>query len=149
LTDLKIATSFAGWRLSAELLLAVLQDGTYRKHVESLRHRLAAAMSRAGARLRDVGLTPWLEPRAGLFLWCELPNSLDAADIARRAIAENIVLAPGNVFSPARTAGRFLRFNVAQCDRSYESPSHGGRHPQSAFFACPVPGLLPSRWHIA
>ena len=47
LTDLKIATSFAGWRLSAELLLAVLQDGTYRKHVESLRHRLAAAMSRA------------------------------------------------------------------------------------------------------
>jgi len=45
LTDLKIATSFAGWRLPAELLLAVLQDGTYRKHVESLRHRLAAAMS--------------------------------------------------------------------------------------------------------
>jgi hypothetical protein len=22
---------------------------------------------------------------------------------------------PGNVFSPAQTAGRFLRFNVAQC----------------------------------
>jgi len=96
-----------------------------------------------------VGLTPWLEPRAGLFLWCELPNNLDAADIAQRAMAENIVLAPGNVFSPAQTAGRFLRFNVAQCDRSYEGPSHGGHHPQSAFFACPVPGLLPSRWHIA
>jgi DNA-binding transcriptional MocR family regulator len=30
-------------------------------------------------------------------------------------MAENVVLAPGNVFSPAQTAGRFLRFNVAQC----------------------------------
>ena len=115
LTDLKIATSFAGGRLSAELLLAVLQDGTYRKHVESLRPRLASAMSQAGARLHDVGLTPWVEPRAGLFLWCELPEGMDAADVARQAMAENIVLAPGNVFSPAQTAGRFLRFNVAQC----------------------------------
>ena len=44
LTDLKIATSFAGGGLPAELL-AVLLDGTYRKHVESLRPRLAAAMS--------------------------------------------------------------------------------------------------------
>jgi DNA-binding transcriptional MocR family regulator len=114
LTDLKIATSFAGGRLSAEIVLAVLQDGTYRKHVESLRHKLASAMSHAGARLRGVGLTPWVEPRAGMFLWCELPVGLDAADIARQALAANIVLAPGNVFSPAQTAGRFLRFNVSQ-----------------------------------
>jgi len=114
LTDLKIATSFAGGRLSAEIVLAVLQDGTYRKHVESLRHKLASAMSHAGVRLRGVGLTPWVEPRAGMFLWCELPVGLDAADIARQALAANIVLAPGNVFSPAQTAGRFLRFNVSQ-----------------------------------
>lgn len=115
LTDLKIATSFAGGRLSAEMLLAVLRDGTYRKHVESLRDKLAGAMSQAGARLRGVGLTPWVEPRAGMFLWCELPDGLDAVHIARQALAANIVLAPGNVFSPAQTAGRFLRFNVAQC----------------------------------
>ena len=83
--------------------------------MESLRPRLAAAMSQTGARLRDVGLTPWVEPRAGLFLWRELPDGMDAAHIARRAMAEKIVLAPGNVFSPAQTAGRFLRFNVAQC----------------------------------
>jgi hypothetical protein len=25
------------------------------------------------------------------------------------------VLAPGNIFSVSRTAGRYLRFNVAQC----------------------------------
>jgi len=50
-----------------------------------------------------------------MFLWCELPDGVDSADIARRAMAENIVLAPGNAFSPAQAAVRFLRFNVAQC----------------------------------
>ena len=66
-------------------------------------------------RLREAGLKPWVVPRAGMYLWCELPEGLDAGEIARAALAENIVLAPGNVFSPARTAGRFLRFNVTQC----------------------------------
>ena len=40
LTDLKIATSFGGGRLSAELVLNVLSDGGYRKHLEILRGRL-------------------------------------------------------------------------------------------------------------
>jgi DNA-binding transcriptional MocR family regulator len=31
------------------------------------------------------------------------------------ALADNILLAPGNVFSPSQAAGSFLRFNVAQC----------------------------------
>ena len=34
--------------------------------------------------------------------------------VARRALAEGVVLAPGNVFSANQAAGRFLRFNVAQ-----------------------------------
>ena len=115
LTDLKIACAFSGGRLSAELLLAVLKDGAYRGHVERLRAKLAGAVSEVGMRLREAGLKPWVVPRAGMYLWCELPEGLDAAEIARAALTENIVLAPGNVFSPARMAGRFLRFNVTQC----------------------------------
>jgi DNA-binding transcriptional MocR family regulator len=30
-------------------------------------------------------------------------------------MAEGVVLAPGNVFSITQTAGRYVRFNVAQC----------------------------------
>ena len=56
----------------------------------------------------------WIEQCGGMFLWCQLPDGLDAADVARRALADNIVLAPGNVFSVSQTATRFLRFNVAQ-----------------------------------
>lgn len=114
LTDLKIATSFSNSRLASELLLSVLQDGGYRKHVEGLRTRLAGAMSQAAAQLKAIGITPWVMPRAGMYLWCELPAGQDAASLARQALDESIVLAPGNVFSPGQNAERFLRFNVAQ-----------------------------------
>ncbi|WP_332695050.1 aminotransferase-like domain-containing protein [Bosea sp. (in: a-proteobacteria)] len=115
LIDLKIATSFGAGRLSAELVLGILRDGSYRKHVEGLRERLARAMAETQARLAALGITPWLEPRGGMFLWCRLPEPLDAASIARRVLADGIVLAPGNAFSLSQSAGQFLRFNVAQC----------------------------------
>ncbi|MGO7557671.1 PLP-dependent aminotransferase family protein, partial [Rhizobium johnstonii] len=63
LTALKIATSFGGGRLTAELVLNVLSDGSYRKHMETLRHRLSRAMSEVSARLKKRGITPWLEPQ--------------------------------------------------------------------------------------
>jgi len=114
LIDLKIATSFGGGRLAAELVLTLLQDGSYRRHVESLRARLSRAMTEVRARLETIGITPWLQEPTGMFLWCRLPEGIDATDVARRALAADVVLAPGNAFSVSQTASRFLRFNVAQ-----------------------------------
>lgn len=114
LVDLKLATSFGGGAFSAELVLAVLKNGTYRRHTNGLRSRLADAMGTVSANLKTVGLTPWLEPNAGMFLWCQLPDGLDAANVARAALADGLVLAPGNAFSLTQAASGFLRFNVAQ-----------------------------------
>ena len=114
LTDLKIATSFGGGQLSSELVLSILKDGTYRKHLDGLRGRLARAMGETAGRLKGLGITPWIEPRGGMFLWCQLPEGLDSANISQKALAENVMLAPGNVFSSSLSAGRFLRFNVAR-----------------------------------
>ncbi|TPM23784.1 PLP-dependent aminotransferase family protein [Mesorhizobium sp. B2-3-6] len=116
LADLKIATTFGGGRLAAELVLTLLRDGSYRKHMDLLRARLSRAMIETGARLKAIGITPWIEQPAGLFLWCSLPDAVDAAEVARRALAANVVLAPGNAFSLSQSASRFLRFNVAQCE---------------------------------
>lgn len=116
LTDLKIATTFGGPGLAAELVFTMLKDGSYRKHMEALRQRLARAMVETAARLGDIGITPWIVPQAGMFLWCRLPEGVDAADVAQRALLREIVLAPGNVFSHAGTASSFLRFNVSQCE---------------------------------
>src|SRR3954464_5788743 len=114
LVDLKVATSFGGGRLAAELVLHVLRDGSYRKHTEGLRERLSRAMTEFSIRLKVVGIDPGLEPEAGMFLWCRLPDGIDVAEIAREALEANIVLAPGNAFGLSQSAHAFLRFNVAQ-----------------------------------
>jgi len=113
LTDLKLATTFVNDDLAAQLVHRMLIDGTYRKHVDNLRRRLAAARDRVARELEGVGLRPLIEGEAGLFLWAELPDGVDAVEVSRFAASEGIVMAPGNVFSPSQSAGRYLRFNVA------------------------------------
>jgi DNA-binding transcriptional MocR family regulator len=71
-------------------------------------------MSDTIRRLGALGISPWLEPSAGMFVWCRLPDGADASAIARYALAQGIVLAPGTAFSLSRSASSFLRFNVAQ-----------------------------------
>lgn len=116
LVDLQVATSFGGPSpVAAELIAAVLSAGGYRKHMEELRRRLARARREVAARLAPVGVIPWLAPRGGFYLWCRLPEGCDSAGVARRALAGNVVLAPGDVFSVSRSAAGFMRFNVAQC----------------------------------
>lgn len=116
LADLKLATSFGSGRIAAELVLALLKDGSYRRHLDRLRGRLSQAMENTIAKLKPLGIEPWLTPKAGLFLWCKLPEGIDAASVARRALAENVVLAPGNAFSLSQSASGFLRFNAAQSE---------------------------------
>jgi len=114
LVDLKLATSFGNSPFSAEMLYELLRKGSYRRHLDSLRGRLADAMGETLQRLRALDIRPWLEPRGGVFIWASLPGGLDAAEVSRAALADNLVLAPGNVFSLSQSATGFLRFNVAQ-----------------------------------
>jgi DNA-binding transcriptional MocR family regulator len=114
LADLKLATGFASSEVSARLVHALLTDGSYRRHVDGLRARLAAAMATTARRLASAGLALWTEPRGGMFLWAMLPEGSDSAAVSRAALAEGVVLAPGDVFSVSRSAVRFLRFNAAQ-----------------------------------
>ncbi|WP_228284575.1 MULTISPECIES: PLP-dependent aminotransferase family protein [unclassified Psychrobacter] len=115
LLDLKMATGFGGAHLAAHVVMHALMDTGYRKHMSMLHTRLARARTYALAQLAKLGITPWLVPNAGLFLWCQLPDGVDAAKLARDCMAKGVVLAPGNVFSQSTDAHRFMRFNVAQC----------------------------------
>jgi DNA-binding transcriptional MocR family regulator len=115
LVDLQIAISFGGASPAVgELIANVLSGGGYRKHMDEVRLRLVRARREIAGRLEDLGIEIWLMPRGGFYLWCRLPEGLKAADVARAALVEDIVLAPGNVFSVSETASEFLRFNVAQ-----------------------------------
>jgi DNA-binding transcriptional MocR family regulator len=115
LVDIQVATNFGGPSpVAAELVFGTLSDGSYRKHLDALRLRLSKARREAEAKLATLGIRPWIMPRGGFYLWCRLPDGLDAAEVTRAALAENMVLAPGNVFSLSQSASDFMRFNVAQ-----------------------------------
>ncbi len=115
LVDLQVATCFGGASpVATELLAGVLAGGGYRKHLTDIHQRLAAARKRVADKLAPLGIVPWVAPRGGFYLWCRFPEGVDTGDIAQRCIGDNIILAPGNVFSPSQSARAFMRFNVAQ-----------------------------------
>jgi DNA-binding transcriptional MocR family regulator len=115
LADLQVATNFGGPSpVAAELVLGTLSDGSYRKHLSGLRGRLAKRRREIVGQLEGLGVRPWTLPRGGFFLWCRLPDGRDAAEIAKAALRERVVLAPGNVFSVSQSATDLMRFNVAQ-----------------------------------
>lgn len=113
LVDLQVATNFGGPSpLAAELLSDILSGGGYRKHMDELRRKLARARRDVTLRLGRLDIEPWIQPRGGFYLWCRLPRDLDAGQVAQTALAEGLVLAPGNVFSSKQSAAGFMRFNV-------------------------------------
>jgi DNA-binding transcriptional MocR family regulator len=115
LVDLQIVTNFAGPSpIASELIAAVLAGGSYRKHLGHVRQRLVRARKEAIDRLEPLGIVPWVVPRGGFFLWCRLPDGVDSVAIAQRCMKQNVVVAPGNVFSVSQSATSFLRFNAAQ-----------------------------------
>ena len=114
LLDLKIATGFGSGQLAAAVVLSALTDNGYRKHMTTVHTRLARARAQTVPRLAKLGITPWLIPQSGMFLWCKLPDNNSATELANRCLSQGVVLAPGNTFSQSHSAENFMRFNVAQ-----------------------------------
>ncbi|OBZ95724.1 GntR family transcriptional regulator [Pararhizobium polonicum] len=132
LLDLQVATSFGGSSPVATYVIShVLAGGSYRKHMEETRQRLTRARNVAVDRLGMLGIVPWIIPRGGFYLWCRLPEGHDSSVLARRCMDEDVVLAPGNVFSISQSAASFLRINVAQLgdERSLEALERAMKTP--------------------
>ncbi len=113
LVDLKLATTLGNSSFAAATMHAFLAEGGYRRHLDALRPRLAAATAQLLTQFHALGLKPWVEPRAGVFAWSELPDGLDATEVARAAQERNVVFAPGRSFSADPRWRGFMRFNVA------------------------------------
>lgn len=55
----------------------------------------------------------WTRPSGGLFLWVTLPESMDAADVLRAALAEQVAFVPGSGFFADGSGGNTLRLNFS------------------------------------
>lgn len=117
LTDLQVATSFGGaGPFASGLVYAALSDGGYRRHMEQLRRHLAGQMQSAAQKLEALGFRLWAAPRGGFFLWMHMPEGMNSATLAKAALEEKLILAPGDVFSPSKSLSGFMRFNVSQME---------------------------------
>lgn len=113
LTDIKIVTSVSTSEFAEQLVLEMLTEGHYRKHVERVRGRLLEATGRTLRLLERHGFAVHAEPAGGMFLWAAAPGIGDAAQLAGRGAQAGIMLAPGHIFRPQLQPSPYLRFNVA------------------------------------
>jgi len=119
LVALKHATDLSDSMPLQAALAALIENGTYDRHLTKLRRELRArrdAMLAALARHMPPGTT-WTRPTGGYQLWVDLPrepHAIDARDLLADAAREGVLFAPGSEFLPGRPASSGLRLTVAQ-----------------------------------
>jgi len=90
-----------------------LERGAYERHLRQLRQALAAQQAVALdliAQHFPAG-TRVTRPQGGYFLWVELPSQVDALTLHRRALLQNISIAPGHLFSADQRFSHCLRLS--------------------------------------
>lgn len=102
----------AGNSLAERTLHHLLASGNYRHHCEQIRAQLAEVRPRVLLALRSLGMTVAHEPGAGLYLWADLGEGVDAAKLAASLLDEGHLTAPGQLFSYGHPS--FMRFNIAE-----------------------------------
>ncbi len=112
MVDLKSLTGSTGTRLSECVIAALLERGTYRKHLERLRRMADRSLSDAQRRLHEAGWELHTASSAGYNLWARVPGVEDSALLAAWAQRFDIELLPGSVFRPDGSATPWTRLNA-------------------------------------
>lgn len=113
LCNLKLLTGLSTSEAAERVIHAMLTEGAYRKHMERIKARLKQTADASLPRLESLGFELWAQPGGGMFSFARLPCVTDTAPIAQAALEQEIMLAPGVLFSPQVGPTPWLRFNVA------------------------------------
>ena len=113
LAQLKMLSGLTSSDLTERLAFGALSEGRWRKHLKSLRERLAHAHVQVAQRLTRLGFELFNEPKAGMYLWARHPDLTDSGELSQQAVAAGIMLGPGHLFLTEPRPTGWLRFNVA------------------------------------
>ncbi|MDB5778761.1 MAG: transcriptional regulator, GntR family [Polaromonas sp.] len=116
LARLKMISGLTSSEFTERLAYGALVDGRWRKHLKTLRDRLALGQRRLASLLLAIGFELFCEPKAGMFLWARHPAIQNAGELAYKAAEQDILLGPGHLFSVDLEPSPWLRFNVAWSD---------------------------------
>ena len=109
----KIVSVLTTAALNEYVLLEVLAAGRWRKHLDRLQQRLAAARVAATQQLRQAGVLLDHPGEGGLFLWGAVPAGVDVDTVVKEAFRHGILLVRGATFAADGARDAHIRFNVA------------------------------------
>ena len=93
----------------------VVKDGFLKEHVSRIRQvyrERRDIMLVAMTRQFPPGVR-WTRPQGGLFLWVTLPETMDAATILEKAVANKVAYVPGTAFHPDGNGHNTFRLNFS------------------------------------
>jgi DNA-binding transcriptional MocR family regulator len=97
----------------AQLAVAdLIESGAFDRHIAGLRgehRRRRDAMVRALGQHTIPGRLRFAVPEGGLYLWCQLPETVLAQDVRRETLRDRVVFVPGEVFYVDRGGAHELR----------------------------------------
>nr|WP_315259015.1 PLP-dependent aminotransferase family protein [uncultured Duganella sp.] len=111
LADRKMLSTLTTSDIGERVVYKVLSEGSYRKHADRLRARLDGIRAKTLRQMERVGLKVDGSPPAGMFVWADA--GCDTNLLTERAMAHNLLLAPGSLFSPKQLPSTRMRLNVA------------------------------------
>jgi DNA-binding transcriptional MocR family regulator len=111
LADRKMLQTLTTSEIGERVVYKVLSEGTFRKHVDRICARLDALRSRTIRQMERVGLHIDVAPAAGMFIWANAGR--DTNVLAAQAMALDLLLAPGSLFSPSQLPSQYMRLNIA------------------------------------
>ena len=112
LCDRKMLATLTTSEIGERVVYKVLSEGLYRKHVDRIRARLDAVRTKAVRQMERVGLRVDMAPPAGMFIWADA--GVDTNLLTERAMAHQLLLAPGSLFSPSQLPSTRMRLNISQ-----------------------------------
>ena len=111
LADLKMLTGLTTPEVTERVMARILADGQYRRHLERLRGKLDAARDRTARALERTGVKLYGASVGGIFLWGDFGRDTNA--IAAAAAEQDILCAPGSLFSPTQLPSTWMRVSAA------------------------------------
>jgi DNA-binding transcriptional MocR family regulator len=113
LTEAKEASDLHSDQLSQAVLLRFAESGRLAAHRKKMivtgAERLDACLEGCAQNLPDG--SEYTRPEGGMNVWVRLPEPLDAAELAARALRENISFLPGRYFAVSRAHPHSLRLS--------------------------------------
>ena len=112
----KLMTTLSACVPTQLALADYLETGAYDRHLRKMRHTLEDRQVEAANAVAESfpDGSRVSRPLGGYFLWIELPEGTDAMALYHQALAENISIAPGPMFSAVGDYSNCIRLNYAQ-----------------------------------